>query len=236
MVSSPQCSSAAPADGGCPSPAPCKPDRRAALRGIGLAVLSGAGGLVLPGTPAVRNASAQQAAQGRLFAATGTVQAAFTPGDPIDEMLIGIIDQARHQVLVQIFSFTHRRIARALVDAHRRGVRVEVIADDRQDRQHDNSVLSDLVRNGIPVFLDSDQSSAHNKIIIVDTGTPQAVLVTGSYNFTWSAQRRNAENVLILRANPALADAFADNWQRLRSHALPYRRRDGTRDRTRAGR
>lgn len=74
--------------------------------------------------------------QSRLFTATGTVQVAFTPGDPVDEILIGVIGQARQQVLVQAFSFTHKRIARALVDAHRRGVRVEVLADDRQLHFH----------------------------------------------------------------------------------------------------
>lgn len=163
--------------------------------------------------------------QSRLFTATGTVQVAFTPGDPVDEILIGVIGQARQQVLVQAFSFTHKRIARALVDAHRRGVRVEVLADDRQDRQLEGSVLADLVRNGVTVWLDPKQSSAHNKVMIIDAGTPGAVLVTGSYNFTYSAQRRNAENVLVMRGNVALADAFVDNWQRLQASARPYRTR-----------
>ncbi len=163
--------------------------------------------------------------QSRLFAATGTVQVAFTPGDPVDEILIGVIGQARQQVLVKAFSFTHKRIARALVDAHRRGVRVEVLADERQDRQLEGSVLTDLVRNGIPVWLDAKRASAHNKVMIIDAGTPAAVLVTGSYNFTYSAQRRNAENVLVMRGNVALAGAFVDNWQRLRASARPYRAR-----------
>ncbi len=163
--------------------------------------------------------------QTRLFAATGSVQVAFTPGDPVDDILIGILAQARREVLVQMFSFTHRRIARAMIDAQRRGVRVEVIADDQQDRQQPNSVLAELVRNGVAVYLDPEQSSAHNKVMIVDATSEHAVLVTGSYNFTWSAQRRNAENILVLRGNPALAQAFADNWRRLRVHAVEYRLR-----------
>jgi len=173
----------------------------------------------------VASPSGQAQGQSRLFTATGTVQVAFTPGDPVDEILIGVIAQARQQVLVQAFSFTHKAIARALVDAHRRGVRVEVLADDRQDRQLDGSVLGDLVRNGVTVWLDSKQSSAHNKVMIIDAGTPAAVLVTGSYNFTYSAQRRNAENVLVMRGNPDLAAAFATNWQRLHASARPYRAR-----------
>ena len=63
--------------------------------------------------------------------------------------------------------------------------------------------------------------------MIIDAGTPAAVLVTGSYNFTYAAQRRNAENVLVIRGNPDLAAAFAANGQRLRAHGRTYRQPGG---------
>lgn len=200
---------------------------RPRLRAAGLACLVSALVVAVPAAAAAPAAGMREhvTGQSRLFSATGTVQVAFTPGDPIDEILVGVIGQARQQVLVQAFSFTHKRIAGALVDAHRRGVRVEVLADDRQDRQLEGSVLADLARNGVTVWLDPKQSSAHNKVLIVDAGTPAAVLVTGSYNFTYSAQRRNAENILVLRGNPDLAAAFVANWQRLRVQARAYRSR-----------
>jgi phosphatidylserine/phosphatidylglycerophosphate/cardiolipin synthase-like enzyme len=204
-----------------------RPCLRTRLRAAALACLLSAPVAAVPAAAAAPAAGMRETATGqsRLFTATGTVQVAFTPGDPVDEILVGVIGQARQQVLVQAFSFTHQRIARALVDAHRRGVRVEVLADDRQDRQLDGSVLAELVRNGVTVWLDPRQSSAHNKVLIVDAGTPAAVLVTGSYNFTWSAQRRNAENILVMRGNPDLAAAFVANWRRLRQHATAYRPR-----------
>ena len=165
--------------------------------------------------------------QSRLFAATGTVQVAFTPGDPVDEILIGLIGQARQQVLVQAFSFTHKRIARALVDAHRRGVRVEVLADDRQDRQLEGSVLADLVRNGVTVWLDPKQSSAHNKVMIIDGGTPGAVLVTGSYNFTNQAEHENAENLLVIKGHPELSKWYCDNFFKHQAHCKPAQIKEG---------
>jgi phosphatidylserine/phosphatidylglycerophosphate/cardiolipin synthase-like enzyme len=48
--------------------------------------------------------------------------------------------------------------------------------------------------------------------------------LTGSFNFSHSAQYRNAENLLILRANPDLADQYTDDWRRHRAHALPMRK------------
>jgi phosphatidylserine/phosphatidylglycerophosphate/cardiolipin synthase-like enzyme len=48
---------------------------------------------------------------------------------------------------------------------------------------------------------------------------PTATVITGSYNFTWSAQHKNAENVLILGKNPPLAARYASNLQRHRQDA-----------------
>jgi len=56
-------------------------------------------------------------------AGSGTVQYAFTPGARADAMIIAAIASARQQVLVQAYSFTHRRIAEALISARNRGIR-----------------------------------------------------------------------------------------------------------------
>jgi phosphatidylserine/phosphatidylglycerophosphate/cardiolipin synthase-like enzyme len=48
-------------------------------------------------------------------------------------------------------------------------------------------------------------------------------VITGSYNFTWSAQARNAENLLILRDNPALLQRYLNNWQRHHAEAQPFK-------------
>ena len=53
----------------------------------------------------------------------------------------------------------------------------------------------------------------------IDVGQADAFVITGSYNFSWSAQARNAENLLILRGNPALVRRYLENWQRHRGEA-----------------
>ena len=155
-----------------------------------------------------------------------TLEALFTPGDPIDAKLAALVDGARTEVLVQAFSFTNRRIARALTAAHGRGVRVEVLADRGQTLELSGSAVPTLARAGIPVWLDGNFAAAHNKVLIVDAGSPHATLVTGSYNFTTAAQQRNAENVLIVRRDPALAAQYRENFVRLRERAARY---DGNR-------
>ena len=166
---------------------------------------------------------AQQTAQpGVPFAATGSVQYAFTPGDHADSMIIATIDDARQQILVQAYSFTHRRIAEALIRARRRGVDVAVLADAEQARG-EPGVLLDLVRGKVLLRYDHHHAAAHNKTMVIDPGLAQCAVVTGSYNFTTAAQQRNAENALVLRANTPLCDAYAGNWQRHYNHSTARR-------------
>ena len=165
-------------------------------------------------------AALQPAAPVVPFAATGSVQYAFTGSDHADAMVIEAIDTAQRQVLVQAYSFTHRRIAEALMAARGRGVEVAIIADQEQARANP-AVFRELAHGGVPVLFDADHAAAHNKIIVIDSGHADCAVVTGSFNFTYAAQRRNAENALILRGNPPLCDAYFKNWRRhqLHSHA-----------------
>lgn len=156
--------------------------------------------------------------------ARGTVQVAFTPGDDAAGLVIAAVSKARRQVLVQTYSFTHPDIAQALVDAKRRGVDVQVIADPRQMETIATSRVEWLAEQGVPLWVDGEHAAAHNKVMIIDNGFADAVLLTGSFNFTQAAQYRNAENLLLLRGNPNLVEAYAANWRRHKIHALPFRR------------
>ena len=158
----------------------------------------------------------------RTFPATGEVEIAFTPGDAIDKLIVDTLGRAKSEILVHAYTFTDRRIAQALVAAKRRGVAVFVIADREQARSVPQNVLAQLVEGGVPVWLDGNFQAAHNKVIVIDADEPQPTTITGSYNFTFAAQRHNAENVVVLRDNPAVARAYRDNWRRLRTAAVPW--------------
>lgn len=165
---------------------------------------------------------------GTVFAATppilparGSVQVAFSPEDDAGALIVDAIRHARSQILVQAYSFTHRAIAAALVSARQRGIDVEVVADREQSETIRTSRIDYLAEHGVPVYLDGEHAAAHNKVMVIDAGQPEATVITGSFNFTSAAQYRNAENLLILRDDPTLADAYAANWRRHRAHSLP---------------
>jgi len=165
-----------------------------------------------------------QAAEALLLNARGTIQVAFTPGDDAAGLIVEAIRKARRQVLVQAYSFTHKGIAQALVDAKRRGIDVQMLADRQQMETIATSQVEWLAAQGVPVWLDAEHAAAHNKVMVIDNGTSDAAVITGSFNFTHAAQHRNAENLLILRGHSNLAESYAANWRRHKIHALPLRK------------
>jgi phosphatidylserine/phosphatidylglycerophosphate/cardiolipin synthase-like enzyme len=119
-------------------------------------------------------------------------------------------------MLVQAYSFTSAPIAKALLEAHTRGVQVQVILDKSQ-RTEKYASADFLANQGVPTKIDAEHAIAPSKVIIIDGET----VITGSFNFTKAAQEKNAENLLIIR-DPALADQYIQNWQSHAQHSQPY--------------
>ena len=137
----------------------------------------------------------------------------FTPPADVAAAVIEVIDQSKTEVLVQAYGFTHNGIAQALVRAHGRGVTVKVLLDAKTDST--NRFVTDILQSQqIPLRLDANHAIAHNKVIVVDG----EMVITGSFNFTNSAQTRNAENLLVLRSK-GLADSYKSNWQAHWNHS-----------------
>jgi len=156
------------------------------------------------------------------FPAQGTVAVHFTPWDDAEGELLRAIDGAQRSIHGQVYLLTSRNIARALLAAHARGVRVSLLGDREMLIKGDNSQLPALHAAGIEVSIESRYAAAHNKILLIDAEGDYPVVITGSYNFTFSAQARNAENLLILRDHRGLALAYLANWRRHRGDAIPF--------------
>lgn len=163
------------------------------------------------------------AAGATAVAGTAHVEVAFTPGDDIEGLIARRIARAHASVRMQAYLFTDRTLARALLAALRRGVAVEVIGDAGQYAHGGLPWLPLLARAGAQVYLDAAAGASHNKILILDAGRPEATVVTGSYNFTRSAQSRNAENVVAISGNRAITERFAANFRSRREASQPWR-------------
>ncbi|MBM4121730.1 MAG: phospholipase D family protein [Nitrospira sp.] len=144
----------------------------------------------------------------------------FTPSEDCTGEIVKVLEAAHTSILVQAYSFTSAPIAKALVDAHKRNVKVEVILD-RSQRTEKYSSADFLAHAGIQTLIDTAHAIAHSKVMVIDNNT----VITGSFNFTRSAQERNAENLLVIR-NKSLADRYTENWNIHADHSGPYLGRD----------
>jgi phosphatidylserine/phosphatidylglycerophosphate/cardiolipin synthase-like enzyme len=144
-------------------------------------------------------------------------QVYFSPRGGATSAIVQILDNAKSNVLVQAYSFTSQPIAEAIVRAHERGVKVQVLLDKSQKTQK-YTAAHFLVQAGIPVLIDDSHAIAHNKVIMIDN----SIVVTGSFNFTKAAEDRNAENLLLLQSKE-LAACYADNWRIHQKHSTPFR-------------
>ncbi len=144
------------------------------------------------------------------------IQVFFSPKGGCTEAVVENVGKAKSTILVQAYSFTSAPIAKALVDAEKRGVKVQVILDKSQ-RTEKYSDADFLLHEGVPTFIDAKHAIAHNKIIIIDSHT----VLTGSFNFTKAAEENNAENLLVID-DAALAKKYTENWQSHLGHSEPY--------------
>jgi phosphatidylserine/phosphatidylglycerophosphate/cardiolipin synthase-like enzyme len=135
--------------------------------------------------------------------------ALFAPGDACLRQIVHRFASAHNTVDVCVFTITDDRITRAMLTAHRRGVKLRVLTDN--DKTFDRgSDIDEIERAGVPVKVDRTPFHMHHKFALFD----RARLVNGSYNWTRGAAEQNMEN-LIDTADPSLVDAFALHFEEL---------------------
>ena len=139
-----------------------------------------------------------------------TLDVLFSPSHQTEDAIVSFILSAKKSVHVSAYGFTSKPIADALVKMRGQGLDVRVVMDKKAAMQK-RSMAPSLAGQDVPVRLDAKYAIQHQKVIIIDGESVE----TGSYNYTKGARDRNSENVLIVRADPALAKSYEENWEKL---------------------
>jgi mitochondrial cardiolipin hydrolase len=133
----------------------------------------------------------------------------FTPGDACLRKLRELCGGARRQLDICVFTLADDRLTDAVLDAHRRGVRVRVISDD--DKRFDTgSDVTQLADAGIEIRLDRGPAHMHHKFAVFDG----KLLANGSFNWTRSASASNDEN-LVVSSDAYLVRCFGGQFETL---------------------
>jgi phosphatidylserine/phosphatidylglycerophosphate/cardiolipin synthase-like enzyme len=134
----------------------------------------------------------------------------FSPGRSSLAVVRKAIAASRSTLLVAAYEFTSRDLAEALEAAAHRGVKVRIVADWKAANDK-YSQIRILAAAGIPVRLDKRYAIFHHKFMVIDGDSVE----TGSFNYTYAAIERNAENALVVWNARPLAEAYAREWERL---------------------
>jgi mitochondrial cardiolipin hydrolase len=136
-------------------------------------------------------------------------RAYFSPEDDCVEAIVGLLRSAARQIDICVFTITDDRIAEAILAAHRRKVAVRIVTDGEKA----GDLGSDIDRfraTGLAVRVDPSPHHMHHKFAVFDART----LLTGSYNWTRSADEYNKDNFLVTD-DPHLVQAFSATFDRL---------------------
>jgi len=133
----------------------------------------------------------------------------FSLYDNPQKEIIKNINQAQAFINIAMYTFTDKEILLSLTNAQNRGVKVRVYLD-RSQIESTYSVSRLLVQKGIKVRISSNNYIMHNKFAIIDN----RLLLTGSYNWTFAANNKNEENLMIID-DPEVIARYQNQFEKL---------------------
>ena len=139
------------------------------------------------------------------------IQAAFS--QKCEPFLIERINTAKSEILVAVYSFSRYNIASALIKKYKEGVTVRIKIDAFQaSSKYCRLTVSKLKKAGVEVQLIRmpEKVHMHNKFVIIDRNE----VITGSYNFTSTASKKNWENVISINDSEVSNQYFIE-WQKI---------------------
>ena len=133
------------------------------------------------------------------------VRVLFAAEDKVVEQLLPLIEGARRSIRIMAFSFTHDALGAAVLARAARGVDVQAIFE-RRGSDTEYSEMGNLYCAGVPVRTDGNPRTFHHKVFVLDRTT----VITGSFNFSDSADESNDENVVVITDREVAADYLGE--------------------------
>ena len=142
------------------------------------------------------------------------VEIYFSPDDGVAAHILSLIQAAQDSIYFMAFSFTANDLGDAIIQRAAAGLTVAGIMDDGQINSNQGTEYDPFLQAGLNVQRDGSDGQMHLKVIIID----KKIVITGSYNFTASAETSNDENVVIIH-NPDVAAQYLEEFQKIYDQA-----------------
>jgi phosphatidylserine/phosphatidylglycerophosphate/cardiolipin synthase-like enzyme len=144
------------------------------------------------------------------------LEVCFAPDDGCADKLVKLILGARQSVRFLAFSFTSDELADAIIERIEAGVDAVGVMEETQVKSNSGTEFNRLRSAGAKVRLDGNPRNMHHKVLIID----EQVVVFGSYNFSFFAESRNDENLLIAY-DPQIAAQYLAEFEKVFAEAKP---------------
>jgi len=135
----------------------------------------------------------------------------FSPVDHVTDKLVALVNGAQKSVRFIIFTYTDHDLANAMIGRFQAGVDVAGVIENRGASQ---GALVPLTCAKVPVKVDGNKYTMHHKVIVID----DSIVVTGSFNFTKSADTINDDNVIVIY-DAGVARQYLDEFDRVNAIA-----------------
>jgi phosphatidylserine/phosphatidylglycerophosphate/cardiolipin synthase-like enzyme len=138
----------------------------------------------------------------------------FSPGDGVAARILDLLRGAEESIYFLAYTFTANDLGKAIIQRAADGLNVSGVMDDEQINYSQGSEYDLFLQAGLDVRRDGNSGLMHHKVLIID----RSIVITGSYNFSASAEQRNDENVVIFH-DPKVAELFIAEFQRVYDQA-----------------
>ena len=128
----------------------------------------------------------------------------FSPVDNVMDKLVAYVQGAQKSIRFMIFTYTDTNLANAMIARNQAGVDTEGVIEDRGASE---GAMVPLFCAKVPVKVDGNKYTMHHKVIVIDEST----VITGSFNFTKSADQENDDNLLVIH-NADLAKLYLQEF------------------------
>ena len=163
-----------------------------------------------------------------LFSITPLVHAGtqvyFSPNGGCQDNVLSAISKAHKSIDIAMYALTSREIAQAIVKAKEQGITVRIILDRAQIKDH-FSKSRFLISKDLDVKFHIGPGLMHDKFAVID----DRIVLTGSFNWTASADKKNVENLLVIM-DKELAGKFDKQFKLLWSQSGQVALNEKTKD------
>lgn len=131
----------------------------------------------------------------------------------IRNQILEQLELAKSEILVAVYWFTNHELFNKLIEKKENGLNVQlIIHNDYINNRETGLSFQSFIDIGGEFYFSDSYNPMHNKFCVIDRKT----VINGSYNWTYYAENKNRENILIIENDSDISTKFKDEFRRLK--------------------